>query len=164
MLHVIKDLTKRDPLLQRACCLYPFIPLSYAWLFCLANVFLQELQGPGYSSASASGKLRRMVPLSHLRSAVVPPSWNSASCAPPVSTGLKMGNCTGNGDIPKMKNNVECLNGRASHLVVSKREFLTPKTKSFSVASRTLWPSDFLFFRLQTTCKNQPDNKKIDRL
>ncbi|XP_063192234.1 coiled-coil domain-containing protein 158 [Chroicocephalus ridibundus] len=45
---------------------------------------VKELQGPGYSSASASGKLRRMVPLSHLRSAVVPPSWNSASCAPPM--------------------------------------------------------------------------------
>ncbi|XP_009578452.1 PREDICTED: coiled-coil domain-containing protein 158, partial [Fulmarus glacialis] len=43
---------------------------------------VKELQGPGYSSASASGKLRHIVPLSHLHSAVVPPSQNLASCAP----------------------------------------------------------------------------------
>ncbi|KAM6206758.1 LOW QUALITY PROTEIN: coiled-coil domain-containing protein 158 [Sarcoramphus papa] len=43
---------------------------------------VKELQGPGYSSASASGKLRHIVPLSHLHSAVVPPSLNLASCAP----------------------------------------------------------------------------------
>ncbi|KAM6136364.1 coiled-coil domain-containing protein 158 [Phoenicopterus ruber ruber] len=43
---------------------------------------VKELQGPGYSSASASGKLRHIVPLSHLPSAVVPPSLNLASCAP----------------------------------------------------------------------------------
>ncbi|XP_009953176.1 PREDICTED: coiled-coil domain-containing protein 158 [Leptosomus discolor] len=45
---------------------------------------VKELQGPGYSAASASGKLRRMVPLSHLQSAVVPRSLNLASCAPHV--------------------------------------------------------------------------------
>ncbi|KAM6301272.1 coiled-coil domain-containing protein 158 [Aegotheles albertisi] len=43
---------------------------------------VKELQGPGYSSASASGKLRRVVPLPHLHSAVAPPSLNVASCAP----------------------------------------------------------------------------------
>ncbi|NXQ96878.1 CD158 protein, partial [Sagittarius serpentarius] len=43
---------------------------------------VKELQGPGYSSASASGKLRHALPLSHLHSAVVPPSLNLASCAP----------------------------------------------------------------------------------
>ncbi|KAM7113303.1 coiled-coil domain-containing protein 158 [Ciconia maguari] len=43
---------------------------------------VKELQGPGYSSASASGKLRHIVPLSRLHSAVVPPSLNLASCAP----------------------------------------------------------------------------------
>ncbi|XP_050751766.1 coiled-coil domain-containing protein 158 [Gymnogyps californianus] len=43
---------------------------------------VKELQGPGYSSASASGKLRHIVPPSHLHSAVVPPSLNLASCAP----------------------------------------------------------------------------------
>ncbi|XP_074760542.1 coiled-coil domain-containing protein 158 [Athene noctua] len=43
---------------------------------------VKELQGPGYSSASASGKLQRVVPLSHLHSAIVPPSVNLASCAP----------------------------------------------------------------------------------
>ncbi|NXH66106.1 CD158 protein, partial [Hydrobates tethys] len=42
---------------------------------------VKELQGPGYSSASASGKLRHIVPLSHLHSAVMPPSQNLASCA-----------------------------------------------------------------------------------
>ncbi|KAM6361103.1 LOW QUALITY PROTEIN: coiled-coil domain-containing protein 158 [Alca torda] len=47
---------------------------------------VKELQGPGYSSASASGKLRCVVPLAHLRSALVPPSWNSASCAPPMAS------------------------------------------------------------------------------
>ncbi|XP_010076544.1 PREDICTED: coiled-coil domain-containing protein 158 [Pterocles gutturalis] len=41
---------------------------------------LKELQGPGYSSSFASGKLRNTVPLSHLHSAVVPPSLNLASC------------------------------------------------------------------------------------
>ncbi|XP_052668558.1 coiled-coil domain-containing protein 158 isoform X2 [Harpia harpyja] len=45
---------------------------------------VKELQGPGYSSASASGKLRHIVPLSHLHSAVVSPSLNLASCAPPM--------------------------------------------------------------------------------
>ncbi|XP_014813248.1 PREDICTED: coiled-coil domain-containing protein 158-like [Calidris pugnax] len=40
---------------------------------------VKELQGPGYSSGS--GKLRHVVPLSHLHSAVVPPSRNLASCA-----------------------------------------------------------------------------------
>ncbi|XP_075006748.1 coiled-coil domain-containing protein 158 [Calonectris borealis] len=43
---------------------------------------VKELQGPGYSSASASGKLRHILPLSHLHSAVVPPSQNLASYAP----------------------------------------------------------------------------------
>ncbi|XP_026703930.1 coiled-coil domain-containing protein 158 isoform X2 [Athene cunicularia] len=43
---------------------------------------VKELQGPGYSSASASGKLQHVVPLSHLHSAIVPPSLNLASCAP----------------------------------------------------------------------------------
>ncbi|XP_076193817.1 LOW QUALITY PROTEIN: coiled-coil domain-containing protein 158 [Aptenodytes patagonicus] len=43
---------------------------------------VKELQGPGYSPASASGKLRHVVPLSHLHSAVMPPSLNLASCAP----------------------------------------------------------------------------------
>ncbi|KAM6268078.1 coiled-coil domain-containing protein 158 [Spheniscus humboldti] len=43
---------------------------------------VKELQGPGYLPASASGKLRHTVPLSHLHSAVVPPSLNLASCAP----------------------------------------------------------------------------------
>ncbi|XP_074948498.1 coiled-coil domain-containing protein 158 [Phalacrocorax aristotelis] len=43
---------------------------------------LKELQGPGYSSASAAVKLRHMVPLSHLHSAVVPPSPSLAGCAP----------------------------------------------------------------------------------
>ncbi|XP_075606812.1 coiled-coil domain-containing protein 158 [Balearica regulorum gibbericeps] len=43
---------------------------------------VKELQGPGYSSASASGKLRHMAPLSHLHSAVLPPSLNLPSCAP----------------------------------------------------------------------------------
>ncbi|CAN0141794.1 unnamed protein product [Bubo scandiacus] len=43
---------------------------------------VKELQGPGYSSASASGKLRHLVPLSHLHSAIVPPSLNLASCVP----------------------------------------------------------------------------------
>ncbi|KAM9661426.1 coiled-coil domain-containing protein 158 isoform 1-T1 [Morphnus guianensis] len=45
---------------------------------------VKELQGPGYSSASASGKLRHIVPLSHLHSAVMSPSLNLASCAPPM--------------------------------------------------------------------------------
>ncbi|XP_029873739.1 coiled-coil domain-containing protein 158 isoform X2 [Aquila chrysaetos chrysaetos] len=45
---------------------------------------VKELQGPGYSSASASGKLRHIVPLSHLHSAVVSPSLNLASCPPPM--------------------------------------------------------------------------------
>ncbi|KAM9295728.1 coiled-coil domain-containing protein 158 [Morus bassanus] len=45
---------------------------------------VKELQGPGYPSASASGKLRHMVPLSHLHSAVVPPSLSLASCAPHI--------------------------------------------------------------------------------
>ncbi|XP_009322317.1 PREDICTED: coiled-coil domain-containing protein 158 [Pygoscelis adeliae] len=51
---------------------------------------VKELQGPGYSPASASGKLRHIVPLSHLHSAVVPPSLNLASCAPrmPSKPGL----------------------------------------------------------------------------
>uniref|UniRef100_A0A663MN37 Coiled-coil domain containing 158 n=1 Tax=Athene cunicularia TaxID=194338 RepID=A0A663MN37_ATHCN len=75
---------------------------------------VKELQGPGYSSASASGKLQHVVPLSHLHSAIVPPSLNLASCAPHVSTCLKMGDCTGNGDVPKSKNNMEFLNRRAS--------------------------------------------------
>nr|XP_009933835.1 PREDICTED: coiled-coil domain-containing protein 158 [Opisthocomus hoazin] len=43
---------------------------------------VKELQGPGYSSASASGKLRHIVPLSHLHSAVMSPSLNLAGCAP----------------------------------------------------------------------------------
>ncbi|KAM6400656.1 coiled-coil domain-containing protein 158 [Pluvialis apricaria] len=43
---------------------------------------VKELQGPGYSSCSTSGKLRHIVPLSHLHSALVPPSLNLASCAP----------------------------------------------------------------------------------
>ncbi|XP_035752854.1 coiled-coil domain-containing protein 158 [Egretta garzetta] len=43
---------------------------------------VKELQGPGYSSASAPGKLRHIAPLSHLHSAVVPPSLSLASCAP----------------------------------------------------------------------------------
>ncbi|KAM6076502.1 coiled-coil domain-containing protein 158 [Chlamydotis macqueenii] len=43
---------------------------------------IKELQGPGYSSASASGKLQHIVPLPHLHYAVVPPSLNLASCAP----------------------------------------------------------------------------------
>ncbi|NXO50688.1 CD158 protein, partial [Aramus guarauna] len=43
---------------------------------------VKELQGPGYSSASASGRLRHMAPLSHLHSAVLPPSLNLPSCAP----------------------------------------------------------------------------------
>ncbi|XP_054248187.1 coiled-coil domain-containing protein 158 [Indicator indicator] len=42
---------------------------------------VKELQGPGYSSASASGKLRHVVPLSHLHSALLPPSLSLASCA-----------------------------------------------------------------------------------
>ncbi|XP_027655531.2 coiled-coil domain-containing protein 158 isoform X2 [Falco biarmicus] len=42
---------------------------------------VKELQGPGYSSAFASGRLRHIVPLSQLHSAVVPPSLNLASCA-----------------------------------------------------------------------------------
>ncbi|NXS93092.1 CD158 protein, partial [Jacana jacana] len=50
---------------------------------------VKELQGPGYSSAP--GKQRHMVPVSHLHSAVVPPSQNLASCAPRVSTSPKMG-------------------------------------------------------------------------
>ncbi|NXP10810.1 CD158 protein, partial [Thinocorus orbignyianus] len=41
---------------------------------------VKELQGPGYSSAS--GKLRHMVPLSYLHSAVLLPSRNLASCVP----------------------------------------------------------------------------------
>ncbi|KAM6071493.1 coiled-coil domain-containing protein 158 isoform 2-T9 [Theristicus caerulescens] len=51
---------------------------------------VKELQGPGYSSASASGKLRHTVPLSHLHSAVVPPSLSLASCAPrmPPKSGI----------------------------------------------------------------------------
>ncbi|NXU29088.1 CD158 protein, partial [Thalassarche chlororhynchos] len=43
---------------------------------------VKELQGPGYSSASASGKLRHIVRLPHLHSAVMPPSQNLASSAP----------------------------------------------------------------------------------
>ena len=128
MLYVIKDLTERDDLLQRPWCIYLFILHSYSCLFCLA-VFLQELQGPGYSSASASGKLRHIVPLSHLHSAVMSPSLNLAGCAPHVSTCLKMGSCPENGDVPKIKNNMEFLNGRASCLVISKSEFLSPQVK-----------------------------------
>ncbi|XP_059682960.1 LOW QUALITY PROTEIN: coiled-coil domain-containing protein 158 [Gavia stellata] len=43
---------------------------------------VKELQGPGYSSASASGKLRHTASLSHPHSAVVTPSLKLASCAP----------------------------------------------------------------------------------
>ncbi|XP_008942855.1 PREDICTED: coiled-coil domain-containing protein 158, partial [Merops nubicus] len=43
-----------------------------------------KLQGPGYSSASAPGKLRHVVPLSHWHSALLPPSLTSTSSAPRV--------------------------------------------------------------------------------
>ncbi|XP_010129136.1 PREDICTED: coiled-coil domain-containing protein 158 [Chlamydotis macqueenii] len=88
---------------------------------------IKELQGPGYSSASASGKLQHIVPLPHLHYAVVPPSLNLASCAPRVSTYRKTGTCTEIEDVPKITSNVEILNGRASCLVVSKSDFLPPK-------------------------------------
>nr|XP_025959341.1 coiled-coil domain-containing protein 158 [Dromaius novaehollandiae] len=43
---------------------------------------VKELQGPGYSSASASGKQRHVFPLPQQHSASVPPSLNLASCVP----------------------------------------------------------------------------------
>ncbi|KAM9263803.1 LOW QUALITY PROTEIN: coiled-coil domain-containing protein 158 [Cariama cristata] len=49
---------------------------------------VKELQGPGYSSASASGKQRHIVPLSHLHSAVLPPSLSLAGCAPHMPSKL----------------------------------------------------------------------------
>ncbi|KAM6269871.1 coiled-coil domain-containing protein 158 [Porphyrio hochstetteri] len=42
---------------------------------------VKELQGPGYSAPSTSGKLQHTVPLSHLHSAVLPPPLNLASSA-----------------------------------------------------------------------------------
>ncbi|XP_009894269.2 coiled-coil domain-containing protein 158 [Dryobates pubescens] len=45
---------------------------------------VKELQGPGYSSAFASSKLRHIVPLSHLQSALLPPSLSLDSCALPM--------------------------------------------------------------------------------
>ncbi|NXI73784.1 CD158 protein, partial [Anseranas semipalmata] len=43
---------------------------------------VKELQGPGYSSASASGKPRHVVPFPRLYSAAMPLSLNLASCTP----------------------------------------------------------------------------------
>lgn len=111
----------------------------------MANIFPQELQGPGYSSASASGKLRHRVPVPHRHSTVGPPPLSLASCAPDVSTSLSAGGCTGNGDLPEGKNNMECLNGRAS-LGQSRSESLTPRIKPFSVASCVLQPFRLCFF------------------
>ncbi|XP_009875879.1 PREDICTED: coiled-coil domain-containing protein 158 [Apaloderma vittatum] len=48
------------------------------------TLHVKELQGPGYSAACASDRLRHVVPLSHLRAAVVSPSLNLASRAPPM--------------------------------------------------------------------------------
>ncbi|KAM3672042.1 LOW QUALITY PROTEIN: coiled-coil domain-containing protein 158 [Ammospiza maritima maritima] len=45
---------------------------------------VRELQGPGYSSASASGKLQHSVPRSHLLSAVWPHALHLPSSAPQV--------------------------------------------------------------------------------
>ncbi|KAM9578225.1 LOW QUALITY PROTEIN: coiled-coil domain-containing protein 158 [Guaruba guarouba] len=47
---------------------------------------VKELQGRGYLAAFPSGKLRHIVPLSHLHSAVMPPSLNLASCVTPMSS------------------------------------------------------------------------------
>ncbi|XP_068797310.1 coiled-coil domain-containing protein 158 isoform X1 [Struthio camelus] len=47
---------------------------------------VKELQGPGYSSASASGKQRHVLPLPRQHSASVPPSVNLASCVPHMTS------------------------------------------------------------------------------
>ncbi|KAM4674526.1 LOW QUALITY PROTEIN: coiled-coil domain-containing protein 158 [Amazona ochrocephala] len=47
---------------------------------------VKELQGRGYLAAFSSGKLRHIAPLSHLHSAVMPPSLNLASCVTPMSS------------------------------------------------------------------------------
>ncbi|KAM7021685.1 LOW QUALITY PROTEIN: coiled-coil domain-containing protein 158 [Passerculus sandwichensis] len=49
---------------------------------------VRELQGPGYSSASASGKLQHSVPRSHLLSAVWPHALHLPSSAPQKPTKL----------------------------------------------------------------------------
>ncbi|KAF2986942.1 hypothetical protein EK904_002073, partial [Melospiza melodia maxima] len=48
----------------------------------LSFICFGELQGPGYSSASASGKLQHSVPWSHLLSAVWPHALHLPSSAP----------------------------------------------------------------------------------
>lgn len=69
----------------------------YARSLCLAHVFPQELQGPGYSSASAWGRRQRMAPPSQLRSAAP-----ASSCAPRVSTCFT-GNCDRTGTLLRLK-------------------------------------------------------------
>ncbi|XP_009077962.1 PREDICTED: coiled-coil domain-containing protein 158, partial [Acanthisitta chloris] len=49
---------------------------------------VKELQGPGYSSVSASGRLQYLVPLCHLHSAVLPPPLLLASSAPQMPSKL----------------------------------------------------------------------------
>ncbi|KAM9193861.1 LOW QUALITY PROTEIN: coiled-coil domain-containing protein 158 [Mergus octosetaceus] len=68
-----------------ACCL---VPASCAWH--MISVLRQELQGPGYSSASASSKPRHVLPLPCLYSAAMPLPLNLASCAPHMLSKLSV--------------------------------------------------------------------------
>lgn len=142
VLNIVKAVTKSDLLLLRACCL---VPASCAWH--MISVLPQELQSPGYPSASASGKPRHVVPLPCLYSAAMPLPLNLASCAPHMSTRFIERKCTDTGMFQRLKITWRFWTGKHP-LETSKSSFLVPKTKSLSIASHSLWSLRFYFFLL----------------